>query len=88
MLSEEYVTITIVITSKVTGRTTIISVPNSRQPTHEVNYDSARDDLVPLEVSSYFYRSDPKLTSVSFTFYPESEDNKRLYTVFSPTPEG
>ena len=87
MLSEEEVTITIVITSKVTGKTTIISVPNSRQPTYEANY-GRNDDLVPLEVSTYLYKSAPKLTSVSFTFYPESENGKRLYTVFSPTPEG
>lgn len=83
MLEQEKVTITIVITSKVTGKTTIISVPNSRQPTYEAHYDR-EDDLVPLES----YRLPPKLTSASLTFYPESEDGKRLYTVYTPATEG
>lgn len=76
MDEQEKVTITITITGKVTGKTTVMYVPNSRQPTYEASYDW-EDDLVPLES----YRLPPKLTSVSFTFYPESESGERLYSI-------
>lgn len=82
MLSEEEVTITIIITSKVTGKTTIISVPNSRQPTYDSHCEKD-DDLIPLEVKNYVYKSAPRMTSVSFTFYPESDNGEGLFTVFN-----